>query len=78
MANPFVKDDWDWPFILYAGRVWLHYTDEQVWNLTPRFLQSQLKVHNYLQEAKYGKVKQDTRSNNALQNGYIDQIPGWD
>ena len=77
MANPFVKDDWDWPFILYAGRVWLKYTDEQIWNLTPRFFQSQMRVHNYIQEVKYGSS--DNNSNNkTVQDGYIDQIPGWD
>ena len=75
MANPFVKDDWDWPFILYAGRVWLHYTDEQVMNLTPRFFQSQLKVHNYFLKAKYGSADDDTST--GTEEGFRDQIPGW-
>ena len=77
MANPFVKDDWDWPFILYAGRVWLKYTDEQIWNLTPRFFQSQMRVHNYIQELKYGS-SENVGNNKTVQDGYIDQIPGWD
>ena len=78
MADPFVKDDWDWPFILYAGRVMLHYTDEQIWNLTPRFFQAQMRVHNYLQELKYGGKTNGNSRTAGVTNGFIDQIPGWD
>lgn len=73
MANPFTKDDWDWPFILYAGRVWLNYTETEIFNMTPRKLFSQLEVHNDIQLIKNGK--EPTRTKETL--GYIDQIPGW-
>ena len=71
-SNP-SQDGWDWPYILYIGRVWLRYTDEQVWRLTPRQFDAQLKVHQKIQEAKYGTAKEDP----AKPTGFIDQIPGW-
>ena len=74
MANPFVKDDWDWPFILYVGRVWLHYTDEETMGMTPRKFKSQLDVHYDVQKRMHGGKSQ---GNSTDQVGYIDQIPGW-
>lgn len=73
-ANPFSSDDWDWPYILYVGRVWLHYTDEEIMNMTPRKFKSQLDVHYDVQQRLHGGNPQ---RNSTDQVGYIDQIPGW-
>lgn len=76
MANPFIEDDWDWPFILYAGRVFLNYTEAEIWNLTPRQLLAQMEVHNFVEQRKAGEnVSRRTVGNEPV--GYIDQIPGW-
>lgn len=66
------QDGWDWPYILYVGRVWLHYTDEQIWKLTPRQFYTQLNVHNDVRKRMYG-----TGSSSSEHAGFIDQIPGW-
>jgi len=68
-----LKDNWDWPYILYVGRAWLQYTEKEVWSLTPRKFKSQLEVHQRIQQQMWGKQKQSTSSG----MGYIDQIPGW-
>lgn len=69
-ADP-LKDQWDWPYILYIGRVWLKYTDKEIWEMTPRKFKSQLDVHYDIQ-VRSGKFKDDTQK-----VGFIDQVPGW-
>lgn len=64
-------DMYDWPCILYVGRVLLHYTDEQTMNLTPKQFKNQWDVHVSLQKQRQGK-QADTAS-----PGFIDQMPGW-
>lgn len=71
MANPAKSDNWDWPYILYVGRVWLHYTDAETLSLTPRMFAAQLAVHKDIQERLHGL------SSSAPQDSFIDQIPGW-
>jgi hypothetical protein len=73
MTNP-NQDGWDWPYILYVGRVWLEYTDKEVWALTPRQFVSQLNVHEDIMKQMHG---QSTKAGKAIPTGYIDQIPGW-
>ena len=72
---PFKKDDWDWPFIIYVGTVWLNRTEEEVWKLTPRKLQALLNVHYEIKRQQFGG-KGSNPINNAV-NGFIDTIPGW-
>ena len=60
-------DGYDWPYILYIGRKWLGYTDEQTLALTPRQFAAQLRVHVELMQG---------HTDNS-QAGFIDQIPGW-
>lgn len=69
MANP--SDGWDWPYVIYVGRVWLQYTERELWKLTPRQFKAQLDVHEAIQRAKNGLA------NDKAPLGYIDQIPGW-
>jgi len=52
----------------------LHYTDEEIMNMTPRKFKSQLDVHYDVQKRMYGGKAQ---VNSTDQIGYIDQIPGW-
>lgn len=66
------SDGWDWPYILYIGRAWLHYTDEQIWRLTPRQFYTQLNVYGDVKRRMYGSGDQ-----NSSGTGFIDQIPGW-
>ena len=73
MANP-NQDGWDWPYIIYIGRVWLKYTDKETWALTPRQFASQLSVHEEITKTMYGKKPSSGASSPV---GFIDQIPGW-
>lgn len=73
MANPFTEDTWDWPYILYAGIVFLNYPEEQVWNLTPRKFKALLDVHYEVLSVMNGGKTTRTSS----QMTHIDQIPGW-
>lgn len=59
--------------MMYAGRTLLGYREQEVWRLTPRFLQSQIKVHFDLERAKWGGSKEE----NEQDIDHIDQIPGW-
>lgn len=73
-ADPFDVDGWDWPFIIYAGTVWLRRKEEDVWKMTPRKFKALLDVHNDLQRIQNGKkslrkVKEELT--------FIDLIPGW-
>jgi len=70
VGNPNI-DGWDWPYILYVGRVWLRYTDKEIWQLTPRQFKAQLDVHIDIQK-KLNNPKQ-----NNVPFGYIDQLKGW-
>ena len=73
MVNP-NHDGWDWPYILYVGRVWLEYSEEEVWALTPRQFAAQLAVHKEIMEQMHGT---NSNAGKAKPTGYIDQIPGW-
>lgn len=61
-----IDDGWDWPYIMYVGRVWLGYTSEEVWRLTPRQFKAQLDVH----------VRLNSRSefNSEVTEGFIDNL----
>jgi hypothetical protein len=76
MNNP-SQDGWDWPYILYVGRKWLGYTDDQIWSLTPRQFDSQLKVHQDVSKRLYGGGSTSTPLPALGGAGFIDQIPGW-
>jgi hypothetical protein len=67
------QDGWDWPYILYVGRKWLGYTDEQVWRLTPKQFASQVSVHENVIKQMHGVDGSKTDA----PSGFIDQIPGW-
>lgn len=71
--SPFVKDNWDWPFIMYAGTVWLKRTEEEVWKLTPRKLQALMRVHYDVMKKQNGVASKDTKQ----EYDFIDNIPGW-
>ena len=73
MANP-NQDGWDWPYIIYIGRVWLKYTDKETWALTPRQFASQLSVHEEITKQMHGN---GSKSSTPTANSFIDQIPGW-
>ena len=68
-------DGWDWPYILYVGRVWLRYTDAETWALTPRQFKSQLDVHEDVTRQMYGASGDSQPASQPL--GFIDQIKGW-
>jgi len=78
MSNP-NRDGWDWPYIIYVGRVWLEYTDKETWTLTPRQFASQLAVHEDIlkQMRGSGKGKDKPSVGKSTDLGFIDQIPGW-
>lgn len=77
MTNP-NRDGWDWPYIIYVGRVWLEYTDKETWALTPRQFASQLSVHeDVLKQMHGGSGKGKPNVGKSTQLGFIDQIPGW-
>lgn len=79
MTNP-NRDGWDWPYILYVGRVWLEYTDREVWALTPRQFSAQVAVHEDILKQMHGssgKSKNKPNVGKSTQLGFIDQIPGW-
>lgn len=57
--------------MLYVGRVWLKYTEEEFWMLTPRKFMSQINVRADLLKQKAGNKKSNAK------DGYIDQLPGW-
>lgn len=73
MANPFKEDNWDWPFILYAGMVFLNYSEDEVWNLTPRKFKVLLDAHYEVVALLNGSTLK--RKNEPF--SYIDKIPGW-
>lgn len=74
VSTPFVKDGWDWPFIIYAGTVWLRRTEEEIWKMTPRKLQALLLVHYDIKRQENGKESQRDKQETV---GFIDTIPGW-
>ena len=75
MSNP-NQDGWDWPYILYVGRVWLGYTEKEIWALTPRQFSAQLAVHEDITKRMYGE-RPAGKKTSVASTGYIDQIPGW-
>jgi hypothetical protein len=76
MNNP-SQDGWDWPYILYVGRKWLGYTDDQIWSLTPRQFYAQLEVHKDVTSKMYGSSSNPVSAVSTAGAGFIDQIPGW-
>lgn len=76
MSNP-NQDGWDWPYILYVGRVWLGYTDKEIWALTPRQFSAQLAVHEDITNRMHGQSPAPAKQAKAAPTGFIDQIPGW-
>lgn len=69
-------DGWDWPYIIYVGRVWLCYTDKEIWSLTPRQLKAQISVHEDVTRQMYGGAP-NGRASSRQPLGFIDQIKGW-
>lgn len=60
---------------MYIGRVWLRYTEEEIWRLTPRQFSSQVSVHEDITRQMYGGSSASDKPPEP--NGYIDQIKGW-
>lgn len=73
-ASPSQDDGWDWPYILYVGRVWLCYSEADIWKLTPRQFVAQMHVHEDITSKMHG-VSSGRKA--AQPTGFIDQIPGW-
>jgi len=74
------RDGWDWPYILYVGRVWLRYTEREVWSLTPRQFDTQIHVHEDVTRQMYGTNNNKGSNGQSKPSppiGYIDQIKGW-
>ena len=61
----------DWPYILYTGMVWLGYTEQEVWQLTPRKWKALTDVHIKQYKQQWG-VQDDSAE--AVNTGYIDEI----
>lgn len=80
MSSP-NRDGWDWPYLIYIGRVWLCYTDEEFWRLTPRQLKTQIDVHEDITRQMYGSGGSSGSGNGRQMSrqplGFIDQIKGW-
>ena len=74
MTNP-NQDGWDWPYILYVGRKWLGYTDQQTWALTPRQFMAPLSAHEDVTRKANGVS--DDRLTASARKRNLDQIPGW-
>ena len=74
MTNP-NQDGWDWPYILYVGRVLLGYSDKETWALTPRQFAAQLSVHEDITSRMHGGKPANAKTSPSV--GFIDQIPGW-
>jgi len=55
----------------------LHYTEEEIWQLTPRKFKSQLDVHEDIQRKMNGASKKNKKQTAPAQAGYIDQLSGW-
>jgi hypothetical protein len=72
---------WDWPFIVYAGTVWLNRSEEDVMQMTPRKFYSLLTVHYDIKRLENGSSTSNTNwRTNGIQTaptGYIDMIPGF-
>lgn len=75
MPNPFVKDNWDWPFIVYAGTVLLRRSEDEVMRMTPRKFNALLKVHSFIEQQKAGARSKGNAQQQTV--GFIDNIPGW-
>lgn len=60
--------EWDWPYMLYAAKVWLKYSEVEFWEETPIKFHALLTVHFDIQKAKYSTSKQ------AEPAAFIDQI----
>ena len=65
-------DSWNWPYMLYAGTVWLKLTEEQFWDMLPIKFMALLKVHQDINSAP-GKGTETQKTATA----YIDQVQGW-
>lgn len=76
-ASPRQDDGWDWPYLVYIGRVWLCYTEPEFWKLTPRQLVAQIRVHEEVTAQMHGAAPKNGQSMSRQPLGYIDQIPGW-
>ncbi len=55
--------------------MWLKYTDEELWNMTPVQYKSQLKIYMELNKAKSSGGSKNT--NGLVVDGFIDQLSGW-
>jgi hypothetical protein len=51
--------------------MWLGYSDEEIWDLRPRKFYALLKARKVLNSCTV------SRSAEPVQEGFIDQIPGW-
>jgi hypothetical protein len=86
MANLAMQaaDEWDWPFLIYAGTVILRRTEAETWAMRPRTLHALLKVYGDIESKKWGGGKSTKaggkrhsvgrRSKEPPKTGYIDQI----
>ena len=63
--------------MVYVGRVWLCYTEEEFWKLTPRQFKAQLDVHEDITSKMYGNGSNSSRQMSRQPLGFIDQIQGW-
>lgn len=74
------NDSWDWPFILYAGMVWLNMPEENIWQVTPRKFFALLTVHYDVKRVENTSSKNRNLKNwrsikgNKPGTRYIDEI----
>jgi hypothetical protein len=66
--------------------VWLKYSEEDIWSMTPRKFKAQLDVHQDVQNQMNGGTsareqkafqKAYNKQNRKVSTGFIDQIPNW-
>ena len=66
------QDLWDWPYIFYVGRTLLGFSDQELWNVTPRYFKSQWDAH-----VAYSNSQGEQPAKEKVSAGFIDQVQGW-
>ena len=62
-------DGWDWPWLLYLGIKQLKLSEETFWAMSPRKFYALLECELTVRDHK--------KNDESIENGYIDNIPGW-
>lgn len=66
---------------MFIGRELLHFSEEEFWNCTPIKYFALIESAQTYQKLKYGSDSLSSGSSSKkgqpVQDGYIDQLPGW-